>query len=333
MMKNLIIVWGAMVLISGPCLAQEQNNIMTATSALQDVLSNLKDSVQKLSVDNDQLAFKDNLIKQQVGQLQAQLVLLQNQGNLLNDSIEKLQVKDPDRAERITQLEGENFDLDNQTQKAEAQIKLIQESMDAGFHEDQQLLLQLKKLQNVIPSPLPLQAVETPSDHQEKEKLKLMKMIYESQQRQVDLHKAIFELQKNTPIMPGAEALAHQQYLKEQIKDIQDQLALAPTEKTSSDDGNSRWDSTQIAQMENELKYLEENYNQLKNLMNQMNQKAQSVRMTVAEHVEEVKLQNSIDELNRQSLGLRANLDELRNQLIDLDKRKSSLEAMVQHLT
>ena len=55
--------------------------------------------------------------------------------------------------------------------------------------------------------------------------------------------------------------------------------------------------------------------------------------MTVAEHVEEVKLQNSIDELNRQSLGLRANLDELRNQLIDLDKRKSSLEAMVQHLT
>ena len=65
--------------------------------------------------------------------------------------------------------------------------------------------------------------------------------------------------------------------------------------------------------------------------MEQMSKKAQAAQMTVSQHVEEEKLQSSIDDLNRQGVGLRADLDDLRSQMVDLDKRKSRLEMMIQH--
>ena len=42
----------------------------------------LKQSVEKLSLDNDQLAASDNAIKQQISQLQTQLGQLQAQGDV-----------------------------------------------------------------------------------------------------------------------------------------------------------------------------------------------------------------------------------------------------------
>ena len=75
---------------------------------------------------------------------------LQGQGDVLNKQADKLQEKNPRRAQEITQLEEENSDLDDRTQKAEGAIKSIQESLDAGYQEDQKLLLQLKGMANVL---------------------------------------------------------------------------------------------------------------------------------------------------------------------------------------
>ena len=44
-----------MMLTTCPGWAQE-DNVFTAASALEGVLSNLKDSIEKLSIDNNQLA-------------------------------------------------------------------------------------------------------------------------------------------------------------------------------------------------------------------------------------------------------------------------------------
>ena len=62
----------------------------------------------------------------------------------LNKAVDKLQDKNPRRAQQITQSGRRKFDLDNRIQKAEDGIKSIQQSLDAGYQEDQKLLLQLK---------------------------------------------------------------------------------------------------------------------------------------------------------------------------------------------
>ena len=92
-----------------------------------------------------------------------------------------------------------------------------------------------------------------------------MKMIYDSQQRQESLHESILEFQKNTPLLPAASALAHQQILKEQIKDLEAQIAAYPPESLQ------RIRALPISgmipscsQLEVELKVLEKNYYNLK---------------------------------------------------------------------
>jgi chromosome segregation ATPase len=203
--------------------------------------------------------------------------------------------------------------------------------LDQGYQEDQRLLLRLKGMQ--VPLPLDLRSSDDQfAAHRQKEKLKLMKMIYDSQIRQGTLHGSILQLQKSAPLMPAASALAHQQLLKAQIKDLEAQISSYPEEKLPYNLGDNQWDDAQLLELEGELKTLEKNYSQLKILMDQMSKKAQASRMTVSQHIEEVKLQSSLDDLNHQGSVLRVDLDDLRSQMIDLDKRKSRLEDMIHQL-
>jgi chromosome segregation ATPase len=298
---------------------------------LQDVLSNLRESVDQLTSDNDQLAAKDQYMNQQILQLQMQLGVLMAQGDVLNKAAGRLKETSSWRAGQITRLEEENFDLDNHIQKDKGGIKFVRQSLDKSYEEDQKLLLQLK---GKMPS-LSMAEGQTPASltavHFQKEKLRLLKMIYDSQQRQEALHQSILEFQKNTPALPVVSALAHQQFLKKQIQDLEAQIATHPPEKFSGNSGYAnQWDDGQVQQLESELRILEANYAQLKNLVNQMSKKVQNARTPVSQHVEEDKLQGSIDELNRQREGLMAQLDDLRSQMVDLDKRKSRLQTMIQ---
>jgi chromosome segregation ATPase len=306
-----------MMPLAGRVWAQEEGDISPATTALEDVLSNLKQSVEKLSLDNDQLEARDNAVKQQILDLQKQLNQLEAQADLLNKEIDRLKDNNPRRAQQISRLEEKNSQLDDSAQKTESDIKLIQQSLDAENQQDHQL-----------PSPRSLAV-----DHDQKERLKLMKMIYDSQQRQESLHQAISEFQKNTPLQPAASALEHQQFLNEQIKDLEAQLAAYPPQGIPADRGISgQGDDAQLRQLEVELKALEQNYLQLKDLMGQMDKKAQSVQMTVSDRIEKQKIQGSMDDLKRQGVALKIDLDDLRSQMVDLDKRKSSLEMMIRQL-
>ena len=265
-----------MMFFFGRSLAQE-DNVSMATSALQEALATLKQSVEKLSLDNDQWTARDKAMKAKGIQLQTQLGQLEAQGNLLNKTADKLRDKNPRRGRQIARLEKENFDLDNRIEKALGGIKLIQQSMASGAHL-------------------------------QKEKLKLMKMIYDSQLRQESLHESILR------------ATASVGY---------DDRATA---SVGHDDRATGELTMRVRQLELELKVLEKNYLQFKDLMEQISKRATAFRMTVSGHIEEGKLQSSIDDLNRQGVGLRANLDALLSQMVDLDKRKARLETMAQHL-
>ena len=327
------IIFLALLCGAFPALAQEDGNMMSTTSALQDVLSNLKESVEKLNIDNARLADRDNAIKEHIGQLQKELADLESQSDLLIKSTIKLQDENPRLTKEINRLNLENFNLDNQTEKIQSGIKSLQGALNDGYQEDQELLLQLNRAQTaplpVVPRPHE-SADDASREHRLKEKLRLMKMIYESQQRQGVLHKSILELQKSIPILPAASALAHQELLKEQIKDLQNQIASLPQESLATSFGmDSQWDMKQTQQLDKELKILEENYSQLKELMGKINLKAQNIQMTVTQHIEEEKLQKSLSALKGQGVGLKAQLDELRSQMVDLDKRKSRIEEML----
>jgi chromosome segregation ATPase len=313
----LAVIFGLMPLIGRAWAQDEQGYISPATTALQEVLSNLKQSVEKLSLDNDQMGARDNAIKQQISQLQEQLSRLEAQADLLNKEIDKLKDKNPRRAQQIARLEEKNSELDDRAQKTQDSIKLIQQSLQADARQK--------------PKTPSFQSLS--EEHSQKERLKLMKMIYDSQQRQEALHKAISEYQKNTPLQPAASALEHQQFLKEQIKDMEAQIAAYPPQNISANGGLiDQGDDPQLRQLELELKALEQNYLQLKDLMGQMDKKAQSVQLSVSEHIEGQKLQSSIDDLNRQGVALKVELEDLRSQMVDLDKRKSSLETMIKQL-
>jgi hypothetical protein len=169
--------------------------------------------------------------------------------------------------------------------------------------------------------------------HDQKEKLQLMKMIYDSQQHQAAMHQAISAYQQNTPIQPAASALEHQQSLKGQIQDLEAQLAAYPAQNIPAqapvlDQG----DDAQLQQLELELKALEQNYQQLKDLLEQMDQKARSVKLSVNDEIEKEKLQGNMEELKRRGVSLKIDLDDLRSQMVDLDKRKSYLELMIKQL-
>ena len=312
----------------------QENRVAVATNALQSVLSGLQQSVEKLSLNNEQLTARDKAIKEQLSQLQAQLERLEVQGNDYSKAAAKLQEKNPRRAQTITQMESENFDLDNRTQKSESTIKTIQQALGAGYQENQRLLLQLKGLMD-IPVKVPKEKPgKSPAEiHLQKEKLRLLKMIDESKERQEGLHRSILDLQKTMPVALEANALAEQQILKEQIKDLDVQVASYPKENLSGKlGGSNQFDDTQLHQLEGELENLEQNYTQLKVLMEQMSKKSKNTHLSVADNSEEEKLQSSIEDLNHQGKGLMANLDDLRTQMVDLDKRKSHLETMIQQM-
>ena len=303
--------------LPGLAPAQDDAYISPATSALQDVLSNLKQSVEKLSLDNDQLEARDNAIKQQIAMLQSQLNQMEDQGERLSNEAGKLQDKNPRRSQEIAQLEEKDFDLDNRLQKTESSIRSMQQSLGS---EDGQ------GPESITPA---MQA----ADHDQKERLKLMKMIYDSQQRQESLHEAISGFQKNTPVLPAAAALERQEALKEQIKSLEAEIAGYPPDDHQANGGAlDQGDEAQVVELELELKTLEENYSQLKYLMQQMGKKAKLGQMTDGQHVELEKIQGNITDLNRQGVALKVELDDLRSQMVDLDKRKSRLEMMISQL-
>jgi chromosome segregation ATPase len=150
---------------------------------------------------------------------------------------------------------------------------------------------------------------------------------------QLSLDAANQEAQKLLVLSPqaGVRALAHQELLKKQVKDLEDEIAAFPPEKPLASFGfTNQWDDKQLRQLESQLKVLEKNYGQLKDLVARMSKKIQSPAMVINQRTEGEKLKRSIDDLNLQSMGLKADLDDLRTQMVELDKRKSQLETMAQ---
>ena len=258
--------------------------------ALGEVLSHLKQSVEQLTADNERLTLQNNALKQEAYQLQAQLGQLRQQEDALNKTAQRLRGNNPRWAQQISRLEEENLDLDKRIKKTCEGIKFVGQALSAADKENQ-------------PEASPIEA------HKQKEKLKLMKMIYDSQQRQEVLRRSIEDYEKQMPAPPAHSALVHP--------------ALS----------SNQWDDTQLSALAAQLKKLEQNYDQLKELLRQMGPKFQKTQMTASQHAEQSQLEGNVHDLTSQEAGLKADLEDLRSQMVGLDKRKSSLEMLIKQQT
>lgn len=309
-----ILVAALGLLIAGmtaqPAAAQE-DSVDSAASALQQVLLTLQQSVKKLSVDNNELSARNQSYQQQVLQLKTRLSDLQSQADTLNRKALRLRESNPQRQQEILRLQEEDRQLDarlGQTEKGITSVQKALGSQDAG----------------------PLTQAPSGEIQSQTEKLHLMKMIYDSQQRQEELQDSILKLRKDG-LSPLASAQGRADTLKAEIKGLQDEI-LKSQARTAPSAGAPSGDEAQLARLELDLKSLRENYGQLKDLMGQINKRGGVVPLTPQEHADQLKLQASLDDLDRQGKGLRVQLDELRTQMVDMDKRKSRLDEMLRQL-
>ncbi len=85
-------------------------------------------------------------------------------------------------------------------------------------------------------------------------------------------------------------------------------------------------DPQDLQSLSRQMTALEQNYDQLRDLWSKMQDKAQMLRMEPAQKTEKDKLAKNLTDLNQESAGLKAELQSLREQMVELDKRKTHLQ-------
>ncbi|MBF0511142.1 MAG: hypothetical protein HQL13_02315 [Candidatus Omnitrophica bacterium] len=296
------------------------------TALLKQALAQLKSTEQTMNLDNDLWRFKNKTKEEEVRQLQAKLQRLKGQGEAFNQSSDNIEEIKPGQQKQIDHLKEILIDLDHRIQKVNENIQFAKQSLDEENQEYQKSLSRLKEVKKQVEPPVE-SSDQKEKLHRQKERLRLMKMIDHSQERQESLHTAILNLQKKSPVVFGEEMIAHQKFLKEQIQALESQIAAYPPKGVSLPKGSAnQWNSKDLSQMEDQLKFLEENYGALKLLVEQMSQKTKGLKVPVTQSIEEKKLETSLKDLNLQGTQLKVELDGLRAQMVHLDKLKTHLE-------
>jgi chromosome segregation ATPase len=310
------------LLFCGPLLAQT-NTVAWATDQLGNSLTMLKASVDKLSAGNIELAQKVGSMKARLTHMQARLQQLADQNNELTKASLRLQEPDPAQARRISELEGEIFSLDGKLEQTAEGIRRDQRELDRASQEEIPLTQRLNELgidENTIIAPV---AVPLPPSNA-KEKLRLLKMIDDSKQRQTELYD---QLARANVTLEAVSSISAKDRLIREIRVEQDaidrlsELASAPPPAPQE-----TLDPAQMAKLEEEVKQLQKNYDELEGLVVQMRQKAQKTTMSAAEKREQGKLRDNLEGLRAETKKLDADLSRLRRDMVQLDKRKTKLE-------
>ncbi len=311
-----------MLVLPFPVLADEY----AGADKFQRVLMDLKQSIDQLTIDNAKVLEQDEELRKQLIKLRVQLGQIQQEGEQLERDASKLKVGQESKAKQINEAREEFNLLNDHLEKLNDEIGIMSKGVEQKMKEDEALALQVEALRPaVIVPPAPV-AIEVKPDPR-KEKLKLMKMIYDSKKHQEELHGALLAAQKSAVSTSHAKALARKEYLQGQIKELDKALAELPEIQSPVVDTN--WSEDQLQQMEVELKNLQKNHDELALVVGQLQKKNIALQVKPEDRVEQNRLENSINELKREGKALKADLSALRSQMVELDKRKTRLESML----
>lgn len=287
-------------IVHAQSLARTEDAAVSMTAAgehLGQSLSELKESVTRLSAGNQALIAANARLKTRLNAVRLRLQDLTVQEDQMSAQAAKLKLVDGPRAKRMAQMEKELFDLDAKLERLAADSRAAQETMGRDQKQDEELTGRLSQMGVRLEEP----SVTVPNADRsrQKEKLKLLKMIYDSKQAQQKLDQRILEARK---MLPAASL-----------------PAAAPV---------GDWDENELRRLEAQVAQLQKNYGQWQELARKMQERARKAPAGPQEKGERDKLRSSLEGLTKENKSLKADLRGLRRRMVELDKRKSYLEGV-----
>jgi hypothetical protein len=149
-------------------------------------------------------------------------------------------------------------------------------------------------------------------------------MIYDSKAQQTKLHEAIAQQHQSASSSPYIKAMAQRDFLKDQIQRLQQQK---PLQGGSASPMDPQFQSD-LQELESQVALLQKNHDELENLLSQMQKKAQGIAGQQDKAMEKDKLERSVEDLKIENYRLKSELTNLRNQMVELDKRKTRLSQL-----
>ncbi len=297
---------------------------------LAQSLVELKNNVEQLTVSNQTLALKNDQLKADLKGIQITSQKLLQENSRLEADKAKLQESTPLKAEQIERENKNIADLDQQIASLAQQTKDFQNTLESKEKEEKDLSGQMQQLsqpKEKVSEDLPVNLSKVLLQKQ-KEKLAILKLISESENRQQMLQEKFLDSKK---VVPGEGSLDNdktpkKEYLNAQIVQLQDEIGRLNA--FLSADSKSGWSEQQIQELEGSVNKLERNSEELRALIKRMQFKAQQLDSKKDQNYEHAKIQSQLDQLKRDRRSLKIDLAELQQQMVILDKRKSSLEAL-----
>jgi chromosome segregation ATPase len=332
-MKKICLAIG-LVFLTGNLFAQDQPVVEIGEPAIDQAmdtlgagLSDLKASASKLSSGNANMTMRNTALKAKINEFQKQLGQLSEENNALTRAALKLQDQSPTRTKKITQLEKELFSLDEKMERLAADISTHADAIERAKAEDESLTARLNEIGLKEPAPAPVEVVEDVRGKQQKEKLRLLKMIADSKQKQIELHAKINTAKKNVPVIDQSVS-GRKEELQAKIKEAEIELAKANAQLPATP--LEELTQEQVKQLEAQVKDLKANHAELDKLMGKMEKKVGKVTLTSDQRMQLAKLKESQEAINIESRKLKGQLADLRQEMVNLDKRKTQLSGQLE---
>ncbi len=305
-------------------LAQVEGVGLGISHDFVSTLQGLKNSVTKLKSDNANLDVKNNQIKEQLRMLKDQLDELTRQEMVLNKAMVPLTAVNEKRAKQIADLTKELFDLMTKSENADQRMKQAQQELLRLRAQDDQLNQRLVDLS--VPRSVP--TINGNQVNVVKERARLLKMIDDSKAAQAMLIDRLGSLEaKAAPVKEQDQTALQIAQLRADVATLTLRSQQAASSAVSAT--GTGYSDNEIKALENQLGVLQKNSDELQVLVEQMRQRY--VKMTYSQDakIEQNKLALSLDNLNSQDKLLRQDLARLRKQMVELDKQKTRLQALL----
>ena len=299
---------------------------------LSQSLAELKQNVDQLSVSNKSLDLKNEQLRSALKDSQLTFGKLVQENQQLEDSKTKLEKPTSNKTQQISQLNVTVADLDKQGGVLNQRFKEAQDRIIDSQKEDKRLSEQLAQFNKPAEagSDMPSPEIVQLSEKKQKEKLAMLKMIADSQNHQELLQQKVLDYKKSIPVNDTSKDKgSKKEILEAQIMQLHDEIVQLNT--VANNHSKMGWNEDQIHELEASVNNLEKNRDELRDLVKKIQQKTQQMAATQEQVTERVKLQSNISQLKIENRNLKIDFAELQQQMVDLDKRKSSMEALLQN--
>ena len=306
----------SLFILTRPVCALEDS---LSSRTLSQSIYGLQESAQRLIQGNDQLSAYVNEMSMKVGALQARLNQLAQENDALNQRSLMLSAENPVLTKKITALENEAFEKESQTEAVLDQMANQRTEIERLKGQSIRLDEQLAQLQaNVAIAP---EAVVPLS----KEKMRLLKLIDESKERQAKLYDQIATIQGRTIVHISSQA--EEQKAMNTVKQLEEEIGQMQSLRQTNANVAQK-DDMQYKLLMSQVDLLQKNHDELEKLLARLQKDFKSEQQKRSMTVDDLRLRNNQEAIQKEIVILKSQVMDLRVQMVELDKRKAYLDAL-----